>query len=60
MSTDFQTEIKSKEEYLATADLTFTPSILKIRKVKKSPMDGIEKVTFKSKAPALNKRLKSF
>ena len=47
MSTDFQTEIKSKEEYLATADLTFTPSILKIRKVKKSPMDGIEKVTFK-------------
>ena len=47
MSTDFQTEIKSKEEYLATADLTFTPSILKIRKVKKSPMDGTEKVTFK-------------
>ena len=47
MSTDFQTEIKSKEEYLATAELTFTPSILKIRKVKKSPMDGIEKVTFK-------------
>lgn len=47
MSTDFQTEIKSKEEYLATADLTFTPSILKIRKVNKSPMDGIEKITFK-------------
>ena len=47
MSTDFQTEIKSKEEYLSTADLTFTPSILKIRKVNKSPMDGVEKVTFK-------------
>lgn len=47
MSTDFIQEIKSKEEYLASANITFAPSILKIKKVRKTPMDGIEKITFK-------------
>lgn len=47
MSTDFQNEIKTKEEYLESANITFAPAILKIKKVKKIPMDGIEKITFK-------------
>lgn len=47
MSTDFINEIKTKEEYLESANITFAPAILKIKKVKKIPMDGIEKITFK-------------
>lgn len=47
MATDYIHDIKTKEEYLNTADLTFQPAILKIRKVNKRAMDGVEKVTFK-------------
>lgn len=47
MSTDFIADIKSKEEYMDSAKVTFAPAILKIKKTKKIPMDGIEKITFK-------------